>query len=97
MDIYPFNFCLIMVDMVLPSALPDISLLAIPMTLPMSFIPSALVLAMIPSMIFSMASEDNCSGKNWAMISADIAAACGQLAGEVQDRTHRSAKLAAAQ
>ena len=28
---------------------------------------------------------------------ADIAAACGQLAGEVQDRTHRSAKLAAAQ
>ena len=25
---------------------------------------------------------------------ADIAAACGQLAGAVQDRTHRSAKLA---
>ena len=52
------------VEMVFPSAFPANSLLSIPITFPISFIPLAPNFSIVATTIFSMASADKASGKN---------------------------------
>jgi hypothetical protein len=58
------NFAFTIIEMVFPSAFPANSLETMPMTLPISFIPSAPVCSMVITTTFSISSSLRASGKN---------------------------------
>ena len=62
--LYYANFALTIVDIVFPSAFPASSLLTIPITFPISFIPLAPSFSMVATTIFSISSSLIASGKN---------------------------------